>query len=118
FHWARNICPADPPPRVDVHANCVPSGDGTGSPSNPSVYVTRTGSFVPAVSTIKSSKLSKPSLFDEKMKYLPDGCSYGAQLMAPKSVIWRWSLPSGFIVQTSASTPVTSNRRHTMRAPS
>ena len=33
--------------------------------------------------------------------------------MDPKSVICRWSLPSGFIVQTSASSPGSSNRRHT-----
>ena len=65
-----------------------------------------------------SSKLSNPSLFDAKMKYFPDGCSYGAQLIAPKFVICRWSVPSGFMVHTSAITPVTSNRRQTMREPS
>ena len=36
FHWARNSCPADPPDRLDVHASILPSGDGTGKPSNPS----------------------------------------------------------------------------------
>src|SRR5207245_5064623 len=65
FHWARNNWPAAPPERLDVHASVFPSGDGTGSPSKPSEYVTRTGSLVPAASTMKSSKFSKPSLLDE-----------------------------------------------------
>ena len=36
FHWARNSWPAPPPERLDVQASCVPSGEGTGRPSNPS----------------------------------------------------------------------------------
>src|SRR5262249_37870238 len=98
FHCARNSCPADPPDRADVHASWRPSGEGTGRPSNPSEYVTRTGSFVPAASTMNSSKFSNPSLFDAKMTYSPDGCMYGAQLIDPKSVICRWFVPSGFII--------------------
>ena len=39
---------------------------------------------------------------------------YGAQLMAPKFVICRWSVPSGFIIQTSAMRPCSSNRRQMM----
>ena len=35
--------------------------------------VTRTGSLPPAESTMNNSKLAKPSLFDVKMTYLPEG---------------------------------------------
>ena len=36
-------------------------------------YVIRTGSFVPATSTMKTSKFSKPSLFEANSRYSPDG---------------------------------------------
>ena len=50
--------------------------------------------------------------------YSPEGCMYGAQLIAPKFVICVWSVPSGFIVHTSAMSPCSSKRRQTMRLPS
>ena len=75
----------------------------------------RTGSFRPALSTMNTSKFSKPSLFDANRKYSPDGCSYGAQLIEPKSVICFLSVPSGFIVHTLAISPFSSKWRHTMR---
>src|SRR5688572_18944134 len=81
FHWARKICPSRPPPRLDVHASCRPSGDDTGSPSKPSAYVIRTGSLVPATSTMKTSKFSNPNLFEANSRYSPDGWIYGAQLI-------------------------------------
>ena len=67
---------------------------------------------------MNSSKFSNPSLLDAKMMYSPDGWKYGAQLIAPKSVICRSSDPSGFIVHTSAINPDSSKRRHTIRLPS
>ena len=63
---------------------------------------------MPALSTMNTSKFSKPSLFEANTKYSPDGCSYGAQLMAAKSVICLLSVPSGFIVQTLAISPFSS----------
>src|SRR6476620_7946305 len=75
FQSARKICPAPAPERLDVQARRFPSGDGTGSPSKPTEYVTWTGSFAPSTSTMNSSKLSCPSLFEAKMTYCPDGCS-------------------------------------------
>ena len=50
--------------------------------------------------------------------YCPDGWMYGAQLIAPKSVICRTSVPSGFIVNTLAISPLSSNRRQMIRLPS
>ena len=50
--------------------------------------------------------------------YSPEGCWYGAQLIAPKSVSCRWSEPSRFIDQTSATRPSSPKRRQTMREPS
>ena len=43
---------------------------------------------------------------------------YGAQLIAPKFVICFASVPSGFIVHTSAMRPLSSKRRQTIRLPS
>ena len=91
---------------------------GTGSPSKPSVVVIRTGSFSPATSTRYTSKLLNPSLFDANRTYSRDGWTYGAQLMDPKSVSWRWSLPSGFMDQTSATSPSSEKRRQMIRDPS
>ncbi len=43
------------------------------------------------------------------------GICYGAQLIAPSSVSWRLPLPSTFMVQTSAVSPFSENRRqHTL----
>ena len=50
-----------------------PSGENTGSPSNPSVKVTRIGSCSPWASTTNNSKFSNPHLLEVNMTYLPDG---------------------------------------------
>ena len=51
FHRARKSCEPSPPARALVQQSCSPSGENTGSPSNPSVVVTRTGSRSPIAST-------------------------------------------------------------------
>jgi hypothetical protein len=65
-----------------------------------------------------NSQFFIPSLLLLKMQYSPEGWKYGAQDMHPKSVSRRRSLPSSFMVYTSAFIEPGSKCRHTIRSPS